>query len=121
MIGRTFELREEFLVYGIKRPDQKSPEPDFILIMPPPTIGGHLILDLGRMPAGSRFQIVGVVTRRSKLFPSTEYVISFANRSISQTEGKQVRINATSTWHLYVKPASAEEPPQLNELYFRPI
>ena len=71
MIGRTYELTQKFVVRGIQLIDQKSPDPAYILIMPPPGIGGHLVTDLGLLAAGSRFRIVGVVTRRSELFPST--------------------------------------------------
>jgi hypothetical protein len=122
MIGRAFELREDFDAYGIKLPDQRTPDPAYIVIMPPPRIGGHLVLDLGRVPAGSRFRIVGVVTRRSKLFPSTEYTVFFDDARSFQANGKPVRIQATTpSWKLYVQPASPGEPPQMNEQYFKPL
>lgn len=121
MIGREFELKEEFGAFGIKLPP-KFDHVDYVLIMPPPGIfSRYRILDLGKIAAGSRFKIVGVVTRRSELFPSTEYVVSFADRDFGLADGTPIRINATSTWRLYTKPTSPESPPQLNERFFLPV
>lgn len=122
MVGRAFELKTDFFAHGIKLPDQRTPEPQYILIMPPPRIRGHLVIDLDRIPAGSRFRIVGVVTHRSKLFPSTEYSIAFDDPRAFQANGRPIRINATThSWHLYVKPASPDAPPQLNPEYFKAV
>jgi len=121
MLGREFELKEEFVVRGVKLPP-KFNEVDHILIMPPPGIySTYRILDFGHMPAGRRFRIVGVVTHSFKLVPFTQYVISFVDHRISQAEGRQVRIQDAAAWQLYVKPASPDEAPQLSERYFRPV
>ena len=121
MIGREFELKEEFLVRGVKLPP-KFDQVNYALIMPPPGIySKYRIVDLGHFDAGSRFKIVGVVTRHSELFPSTEYVIAFADRSFDEVEGQQVRITAASSWKLYVKPDARDAAPQLSERYFHPV
>lgn len=92
MIGRTYELTQKFLVRGIQLIDQKSPDPAYILIMPPPGIGGHLVTDLGLLAAGSRFKIVGVVTHRSELFPSTRYEIALEYPEQILSRGAPIRI-----------------------------
>lgn len=43
MVGRTFELKEEFLVFGGKQPTNRSSDPDSLLIMPPREIGGTVV------------------------------------------------------------------------------
>jgi hypothetical protein len=121
MIGRTYELTQKLVVRGIQLIDQKSPDPAYILIMPPPGIGGHLVVDLGLLAAGSRFRIVGVITHRSKLFPSTQYVISLEHPQLIQSGGAPVRIRDIPAWKLYDQPAAPDQPPGLNESYFRPI
>ena len=121
MIGREFELREEFVARGVKLPPGFD-EVNYILIMPPPGIASrYRIVDLGAIPAGRRFRIVGVVTHRSELFPATQYVVSFLNHPLAGSEGRQIRIQDAAAWRLYVKPASPVEAPQLNEEYFRPL
>jgi hypothetical protein len=121
MIGRTYELTQKFVVRGIQLIGQKSPDPAYILVMPPPGIGGHLVTDLGLLAAGSRFQIVGVVTHRSELFPSTEYVIALESPELIRSGGAPIRINNVYAWKLYEKPAAPDQPPGLSETYFRPI
>lgn len=121
MIGREFELRENFVASGVKLPP-KFDEVDYILIMPPPGIASkYRIVDLGDLPAGSRIRIVGVVTRRSELFHSTRYVISLLNHPLAGSEGRQIRIQDAAAWQLYVNPASPDAAPQLSENYFRPL
>jgi hypothetical protein len=120
MIGREYALRQEFRACGAKW-DHQSAEPDHILIMPPPGIGGRYIVDLGRVPAETRFRIVGVVTRRSKLFPSTEYVVALLDHRLPRSAGKAVRIYNVAAWPLHEKPRSFAEAPRLNEFYFRPL
>ncbi len=116
MIGREFELKENLVARGIKLPP-KFAAVDYILIMPLPGIySRYRILDLGAVPAGSRFRIIGVVTHRSKLFPITEYVISFSGHRFG--EDKPVRITSAAGAQLYLKPASPHEAPQLSERYF---
>lgn len=121
MIGRTYELTQSFVVRGIKLPDQKPPDPAYILIMPPPGIGGHLVTDLGLLAAGSRFRIVGVVTHRSELFPSTEYVIALEYPELIRSGSTPIRINNVYAWKLYEKPTAPDRPPELSETYFRQI
>ena len=121
MIGRTYELAQPFVVRGIKLPDQTSPNPAYILIMPPPGIGGHLVTDLGLLAAGSRFRIVGVITHRSELFPSTRYEIALEYPELIQSRGAPIRINDVAAWKTYEKPTAPDRPPELSETYFRPI
>lgn len=119
MIGREFELKENLVACGIKLPPEFD-EVDHVLIMPPPGIySRYRILDLGAVPAGSRFKIVGVVTHLSELFPITEYVISFGEHRFG--EDKPVRITSASGAQLYLKPVSPHEAPRLSERYFRPV
>jgi hypothetical protein len=88
--------------------------------MPPPGIySRYRIADLGAVPAGSRFKIVGAVTHRSELFPLTEYVISFGELRFG--EDKPVRITSAAGAQLYLKPVSPDDAPQLNERYFRSL
>lgn len=118
MIGQEFELKEELLVRGVKW-NSRSTGPDYLLVMPPPGIGGRFTMDFGKLPAGSRFRIVGVVTRQSKLFPSTRYVIALMDHQIGQAENKEIRITDTSKERLYVEPDDPDQPPQLSERFFR--
>lgn len=120
MIGREYALMQPFLIRGVKR-NSKDTEPDYILIMPPPGIGGRFITDLGRAPVGSRFKIIGVVTHRSKLFPSTRYVIAFSDRGIVRAAGRKVMINDASGFKSYEKPVSPNGAPTLSRQYFQPI
>lgn len=121
MIGREYELKENFVARGVKLPP-KFDQVNYILIMPPPGIASrYRIVDLGDMPAGSRFRIVGVVTHRSELFPATQYVVSSLNHPVAGSEGRQIRIQDAAAWQLYVKAAAPDEAPQLNEKYFRSL
>ena len=121
MIGRTYELTKKFVVRGIQLIDQKSPGPAYILVMPPPGIGGHLVTDLGLLAAGTRFKIVGVVTHRSKLFPSTQYAIALDYPDLIRSDGTPIRVNDVAAWKLYEEPTAPDRPPELSETYFRPI
>lgn len=121
MIGREFELKENFVAQGVKLPP-KFDEVNYLKIMPPPGLASkYRIVDLGDLPPGSRIRIVGVVTHRSELFPATQYVISLLNHPLAGSEGRQIRIQDAAAWQLYVKPASPDEVPQLSEKYFRPL
>lgn len=118
VIGREYMLREDFLACGSKH-DYPSPGFDHVLIMPPPGLGGRYIVPLGRIPAGSRFRIVGVVDRRSELFKNPEYVVAFQDFRIPGAEGKPVRLYHVALWPLYEKPAGDGTAPMLSERYFR--
>lgn len=120
LVGREFELREDFLACGVKQ-DSARPAIHEVAIMPPPGLGGRFIVALGRIPAGSRFRIVGVTNHRSELFPKTEYVVLFLDHRIPGAEGKPVRIYNVALWPLYEKPAEAGAAPTLSERYFRPV
>lgn len=120
MLGREYELREELLVRGVKR-DARSAAPDYVLVMPPPGIGGRFIVDLGTLPRGTRFRIVGVTTHRSRLFPSTRYVISLRDQAIADPADRDILITDTSSWDLYLAPSSPAEAPQLNPRFFRAL
>lgn len=120
MIGQRFELKEEFLLKGVKR-DLRSKTPDYFLVVPRPGVGGPEFFDLGVVPRGSEFEIVGVVTHESKLFPMTAYVVRFANGTTGEANAAGVRLNAASGFHLYLKPASPQEAPPLNPRYFQAI
>lgn len=121
MIGREFELKERFVALGVKLPP-KFDEVNYILIMPPPGIASqYRMVELGDLPAGSRIRIVGVVTHRSGLFPSTRYVVALLNHPLAGSEGREIRIQDAVAWQLYAKPASPAEAPQLSEKYFRPL
>ena len=122
MLGNEFELLEEFIAIGVKG-EYPSAEITSVLIMPRPGQAiTRFLVELGRVPAGSRFKIVGVVTRTSKLFPSIEYAISFKEHSIPRSGNLLVRIPDGKVYFpAYVKPISPSEAPTLNERYFRPI
>lgn len=121
MIGRTYELTQPFVVRGVRPIDQESSAPASILIMPPPGIGGHLVTDLGLLAAGARFKIVGVITHRSKLFPSTQYVVALNYPELIRSGGAPIRINNVAAWKLYDPPTAPDQPPGLSKTYFRLI
>lgn len=122
MIGRQFALREDFLVRGV-RWDLRSTQPDYILMMPAtkPGIGGPEFTELGVLPKGTHFEIVGVVDRRSTLFPETAYVARFAPNTLAKVDLASVRFNSSHLFPLFLKPASPDEAPQLSEAYFQPL
>ena len=122
MLGNEFELLEEFIAIGVKG-EYPSAELTSVLIMPRPGLAiTRFLVELGRVPAGSRFKIVGVVTRTSKLFPSIEYAISFKDHSSPRSGNLLVRIPDGKVYFpAYVKPISPSEAPTLNERYFRSI
>jgi hypothetical protein len=121
MLGQRFELKQLFLAHGIKSDEDRGRDFSYVVIGPPPGIGGRFVVKLGPVAAGSRFTIVGVTTHRSKLFPSTEYVVRFDDEALIASAGKPIRISDGRYWNLYAEPASPGEAPQLNEHYFRPI
>ena len=122
MIGREFALKEDFHVLGVKR-DLRSTEPDYILIIPAakPGIGGPEFFDLGAVPAGSRFKIVGVIERRFKFLPQATYVADFASDALSGAKLVAVRLRDSHVHPLYSTPISPSDPPQLNERYFQAL
>ena len=122
MIGRQFALKEDFLVRGV-RWDLRATRPDYILMMPAtkPGIGGPEFTELGVLPKGSRFEIVGAVDRTSTLFPETSYVARFAPDTIAQVELATVRFHSSHLFPLLLKPAAPGEAPHLSEVYFQPL
>ena len=122
MIGRQFALKEDFLVRGV-RWDLRSTQPDYILMMPAtrPGIGGPEFTELGVLPKGIRFEIVGVVDRTSPLFPETSYVARFAPNTLANVDLASVRFSSSRLFPLFLKPASPDEAPQLSEAYFQPL
>lgn len=120
MLGQEFELKEPLLVRGVKH-DARATTPDYALVMPSPGIGGRFIVDLGTLPRGTRFRIVGVTTHRASLFPSTRYVISLLDRSLPGAAGREILLSDAASWHLYLEPTSADAAPRLNERFFRPL
>lgn len=122
VIGRQFALKEDFLVRGV-RWDLRAAQPDYILMIPAtkPGIGGPEFTELGVLPKGSRFEVVGVVDRTSTLFPQTSYVARFAPGTLTQVDLASVRFHSSQLFPLFLKPASPAEAPQLSEVYFQPL
>jgi len=122
MIGQRFELRRAFLVHGIKSDEDRGRDFSYVLLTPPPGIGGRFVVKLDEVPSGSRFTIIGVTTRRSTLFPSTRYGVRFDDEALIASAEKPVRLSAEhGNMKLYTEPASPGEAPGLNKLYFRPL
>ncbi len=121
MVGAEFELVEEFMAIGTKW-DSRSVAFDSILVAPQERRSfTSRYVDLGRVPAGSRFKLVGVETRW-RFSPSNQYVIAFTNHTIPQSANLPTTIpDYMVSFPAYVKAKIPSEAPSLNERYFRPL
>ena len=120
MLGREFTLKEDLKVKGVKR-DLRSKQPDYAMLVGTPGIGGPEFFELGIKPAGSRFTIVGVIYRKSRLFPATAYLVRFADGITVAPGITDIRISDENGFKFHDKPPSPEEAPSLSARYFEAV
>ncbi len=119
MLGAEFELKEEFVAIGVK--SQRGAEPVYVMLVPRWNVNARYQVDLGTVPADTRFRIVGMGMLPWGAFSATEYTISFSNYSSHRFGKLPVMIPYNTGFALYVKPVPRGAAPALNELYFRPV
>ncbi len=117
VIGTEYELKTALSAVG-QRPEPQV-DPDYILLMPHPIGAQRYNVDLGSVPAGTRFKIVGVLMPTSMIYPSTQYVIAFSNYSNPRFGMLPVKIYNGPVFDLYLKAEHPNAAPALNERYFR--
>jgi hypothetical protein len=117
VIGTEYELRTALWAVG-SRPETQV-DPDYILLMPQPTGPRRYNVDLGSVPAGTRFRIVGVSMLTPMINPSIQYVIAFSNYSNPRFGMLPVKIYNGKVFGLYLKVEQPNAAPGLNERYFR--
>jgi hypothetical protein len=117
-MGKCFVVKEPLIARGVKQ-DLRAKQPDFVTIMSPPGASGPEFFEAQPVPPGTRFRIVGVTTRRSQLFPSTQYLITFDNLRLSDAEGIPVRISDVSGHRLYDRAKPHGPIPKLSAEFFQ--
>lgn len=102
VIGKIFVLKAEFKVYGV-RLDLRSRNADYHKMLPSegPGVGGPEIMDYGRLPAGSRLRVSGVLKQTLPLSSTPIYVVEILEPAEKKFESLKIRINNARAFGLY--------------------
>ncbi len=116
-IGRTFVLKSDFAVYGV-RMDLRSKTPDFYQMIPSngPGISGPEKMDLGRLAANTRVRLIAAYEEEWGAAPL--YEVAVVEPVDPRFNNIPIRINNARGFHLYQNNNHASGAPSLNEEWF---
>lgn len=114
--ARVYETREDLLVRGVR---DHFGDKDYsrIGLYARPGVGGPEFVNLGVLPAGSKFEIVGQARTGWWPFAKVEFVIRLLGPAPFDIGTRPVRISSAAALHLYVKDDASGER-RLNPRYF---
>jgi hypothetical protein len=83
ILKRRYEVSGVLLAYGIRKHSQAPI--DYITLMPPPGIEGKQIVDLGRLPLGTVFQVKSVFLSNSFPDSNESLIVEFESYKFNVT------------------------------------
>lgn len=113
--GTRYETTQELLVCGIKR-DLRSDAHDYIVLVPKPGIGGPEVIKLGTLPAGTAFEIIGLVQQGPEFLNRKIYQIKILGRFADNFGRDEVQL---SKWNRLYAGADRFGQPTLSPDFFR--